>query len=234
MRKIDLEKYISDVKNAEKIEEVGKKSIIIGITSLVKTLPVVGSIIDGIEEDAKNIISAFVEDKRDCLISYINSGEENITTERLKDVSFIMNLCKTVEAVDRLSTYDKIQYFANLFKNSYLKPEKTEASLYDEYFELLRELSYREITILYQIYEYEISLPSHEPFNWNGLYGQIASSEEEIESLKATLMKLNGRGLLYFNTDASVHIIAENSPPPKRGTTKYLKNFIQKIIDIKN
>lgn len=70
------------------------------------------------------------------------------------DVEFIVNYNRTLEAVRRLATNDKVKFFGNLIRNGYLSGEHIACSEFEEYLDILNTLSYREIQCLvdYMLY----------------------------------------------------------------------------------
>lgn len=62
----------------------------------------------------------------------------SVTPKQLDDDVFLTELLNTIEVIDKLATNEKIQFFANLFHNSFSGKDKFD---YDEYEELLRSLS---------------------------------------------------------------------------------------------
>ena len=52
------------------------------------------------------------------------------------------------EAVQRLATTDKVEYFGNLIRNGYLQGKHIDGSIFDEYIHILNTMSYREIQYL--------------------------------------------------------------------------------------
>lgn len=65
----------------------------------------------------------------------------SVTMEQLHDVAFLTEFQNTIEVIDRLATNEKIIFFANLFHNSFSGKDKFDFKDYDEYEELLRNLS---------------------------------------------------------------------------------------------
>lgn len=121
------------------------------ILYVLKLVPVLGELLDS-SMDAS--LTHFQEKKRKELIGYILSND-NITSEQVNDVEFIMNFAKTLEAVNRLATNDKVKFFANLLKNSYFTDDKTENDEFEENIDILSRLSNREIQYMLFLYEYQ-------------------------------------------------------------------------------
>jgi len=116
-----------------------------GVMALIRAVPIIGDMIDTATKKAFNDLQ---EKKQKELIEIILSDFELITPNQVKNVEFIINFSKTVEAVKRLATNDKTKYFANLLKNGYLGETAIDSNDFEEYLNILNELSYREITYL--------------------------------------------------------------------------------------
>ena len=55
----------------------------------------------------------------------------------VNDVEFIINFARAKEAVQRLATTDKVEYFGNLIRNGYLQGKHIDGSIFDEYIHIL-------------------------------------------------------------------------------------------------
>ena len=153
MKKSDkLEKIKQSLNNSEDLVDIKNNPIVkVTILSVIKAVPILGDLIDS---SLDNCLTIFQENKRNELIKLILSNV-NITSDMVNDVEFILNFAKTLEAVNRLSSNDKIRYFANLVKNGYFTANKVENDLFEEHLRLLTTLSFREIEYLYFLYQYQ-------------------------------------------------------------------------------
>ncbi len=139
--------------NAEQMEDVkNNPAVKATILSLIKTIPMLGELID---DTIDVVLTKFQESKRNELLDIILHDSENITTEMVNDVEFIMNFAKTLDAVNRLGSNDKVKYFANVLKNGYLSNERIADGEFEEYLFALSTLSYRQINILIDLYIHE-------------------------------------------------------------------------------
>lgn len=138
--------------NCEEFADIKNNPVVSAFITSVKPLfPFWGELVDGAVNEilTKNII-----EKRKNLLDIILSDTEMITTNMSSDVECIMSFKKTVEAVDRLVTNDKIVYFGNLFKNGYLNEERIQAYKFEEYFNIINSLSYRQLDLLALLHTY--------------------------------------------------------------------------------
>lgn len=122
------------------------------IMAIYRTLVPFGDVVD---TTINEIISSFIRKKHELLLNKILSDHELICTVDVNDVEFIMNFKKTLDAVNRLSNNDKIDYLANLLKNGYMKNNRIHNDEFEEYLRLLTELSYREINYIFFLYDFE-------------------------------------------------------------------------------
>lgn len=147
-----LEIIKQSLNNSEELADIKNNPVVKAtIISVIKSVPILGELVDSSMDIC---LTTFQENKRNELIKMILS-DAYITSDMVNDVEFILNFAKTLEAVNRLASNDKIRYFANLIKNGYFTSDKIENDLFEEYLRLLSTLSYREIEYLYFIYKYQ-------------------------------------------------------------------------------
>ncbi len=126
------------LQNAEAVIDVKNNPVVKStILSVLKSIPLFGELIDS---SIDVYLSSFQESKRQELIDLILS-DVTITSDMVNDIEFIFNFAKTVEAVNRLSSNDKVKYFANLLKNGYFVCSKIQNDTFEEYLHLLSVLS---------------------------------------------------------------------------------------------
>ena len=126
-----LENVKMTIYNAEQLEDIKNNPVVKAtVLSLLKAVPVIGELLDGTIDTA---LTKFQENKRNELLDIILSDSENITTEMVNDVEFIMSFAKTLDAVNRLGSNDKVKYFANVLKNGYLSNERIADGEFEEY-----------------------------------------------------------------------------------------------------
>ena len=95
--------------NCEEFADIKNNPVVAAFITSVKPLFLFwGELVDSVVNEVltKNII-----EKRKKLLDIILSDTEMITTDMSSDVECIISFKKTVEAVDRLVTNDKIVYF---------------------------------------------------------------------------------------------------------------------------
>lgn len=138
---------------AEQLENIKSNPVVkTTILTVLHSIPIIGELVDTSIDTA---LTKFQESKRNELVNIILSDSGNITSEMVNDVEFILNFARTLEAVNRLATNDKVKYFANMIKNGYLKSSKIDNDEFEEYLFALSTLSYRQINILIDLYTYE-------------------------------------------------------------------------------
>lgn len=135
--------------NVENIKDVMDNPVISFFESAILPLLPAG---EPFKSFISGIMEATIADKREKLLDVICSGPLCVTTEMVNDVEIIMNFIKTVEAVDRLATNDKIVYFGNLLRNGYFCADRIQADKYEEYFNAISSLSYRQLSLLALLY----------------------------------------------------------------------------------
>ncbi len=149
----DFENTKLSLINSKQLEEIkNNPATKATILSVIKAIPVLGELIDGTIDASLN---KFQQSKRNELLDIVLSTSETITTEMVNDVEFIINFAKTLEAVNRLGSNDKVKYFANIIKNGYLSGQRITDGEFEEYLYALSTMSYRQINILIDLYIYE-------------------------------------------------------------------------------
>ena len=146
-RNEEFEELVDKLKNIDTIRDIKDNPVVSSIVSVGKQMPFLGNLIDTIID---GVINEFQKNKRHQLLDLILYDQENITSDMVSDVEFIINFMKVLESVNRLATNDKIQFFANLIRNGYLSSEnkKIECNDFDEFHDILCRLSFREIKYL--------------------------------------------------------------------------------------
>jgi YegS/Rv2252/BmrU family lipid kinase len=121
------------------------------IKVIPKAIPVFGDLIDS---STNKLLNDFQQKKGQELLDVILQDDHSITSEMVNDVEFIINFARAKEAVQRLATTDKVEYFGNLIRNGYLQGKHIEGSIFDEYIHILNTMSYREIQYLVEYKKY--------------------------------------------------------------------------------
>lgn len=123
---------------------------------ILLTFPMFGSVVD------VNLMTKYqnvVKERLETLLDELEKGKIELTPELIESEDFIHCWIKTSEVVRRTRQREKIRMFARLFKSSALSSLLSSVDEYEEYIEILDELSYRELTILSILYKYESEFP---------------------------------------------------------------------------
>lgn len=149
----DFEKSKKQLQVSESIQKVKNNYLVKNtIVELIRSIPVFGPLLD---DSIDATLTEFQEAKREELLSIISKDIGNITTDMVNNVEFIMNFAKTLEAVNRLSSNDKVKYFATMLKSGYLVDNPMSTDEFDEYLFNLSMLSYRQINLLIDLFVHE-------------------------------------------------------------------------------
>ncbi len=117
----------------------------------VRALPIIGDLIDS---STNKLLDNYQKEKEEELANFILKNGTLITSSMVNDVEFIINFNRVIEAIRRLATNDKVEFFGNLIRNGYLSGNHIDSNLFDEYLNTLNTMSYREIQYLvdYKLY----------------------------------------------------------------------------------
>lgn len=231
----ELEIVKLDLNNIEQVKNVkSNPAIKATILSVLKTVPIIGELADSTIDI---FLTNFQAKKRKELLEIILS-DINITSEMVNDVEFIMNFAKTLEAVNRLATSDKVKYFANLLKNSYFGSDKIDNNEFEEFFDAINNLSYRQIQVLTILYSIEnnpepyidkaISEKEYLPSRyWSAfkkeLEYKLHINQDDVYSIMKSIEKT---GLFTLYNGFSFGSIEEGTLTP------YFKKFANRILEI--
>ena len=144
----ELGKAKKQLRNIENTKDKFESPVGEILFSLIDEFPILGVI----KTMAESSLNSFQQKKRKELCNIIFS-DNRITEEMVKYVSFIMEFYKLIEVADRLSTNTKIKYLGKLFKNTVLLESENKYDSFNEYLYRFKEMSEREIEILYMLYE---------------------------------------------------------------------------------
>lgn len=151
--KKDFDKIKSKYITTSKIQDIRNDPIVEVVISAMETIPGWGAIVATAKSSVDEIIKTKMKNNVMELFECILNGSD-ITSDCVNDVDFIFNLCKSCDVVRRLTTNDKIRFFGNLLRNGYLAGSKIDNNVYDECFERINGMSYREISWLWKYYEF--------------------------------------------------------------------------------
>ncbi|MEQ2605174.1 hypothetical protein [Dorea longicatena] len=147
-----LEMLKNSLYNTNEMKDIKENPVVDSVLlAPIKAIPVLGDLIDS---STNKLLNDFQEKKEQELIDVILRDNLSITSEMVNDVEFIINFARTKEAVQRLATTDKVEYFGNLIRNGYLQGKHIEGSIFDEYIHILNVMSYREILYLVEYKKY--------------------------------------------------------------------------------
>ena len=128
---------------------VQQRSVLAGVLSVI---PFFGAYVDELTVQA---FENYQNSKRQKFVDVVLSNTDLITSDKIKNESFIINIAKTIELVDRCASDDKVVYYGNLVRNGYFSLDKQiKNDDFDEYEAILTDLSDREIRYLVAFAEY--------------------------------------------------------------------------------
>lgn len=192
------------------------------LMSSIRAVPILG---DMISTATSKAIDDFQEKKQKELVDAILNDDEIITFEKFDNVEFLINFAKTMDAVKRLATNDKIKYFSNLLKNGYFRESLIDNSRFEEYYNILMTLSYREISIIYELNKICSNYDKTEKRRGEIFYNELENKYNISSEIgKNILYKLRGTGLCIEDQD-----IFSNGTGLDVEITEYGKDFITMI-----
>lgn len=168
--------------NSETIGDIISNPVIKSALDLLTEIPGAGNLARNVLEQG---VAEFQKKKKEEFLDYILESGELIVQKDIIDVTFIMELAKTMEVLNRLATNEKIIYIANLFRNSLLQGEERDIDLYEENLKRLDDLSIREITILAKLYQHN---GNNEAF-YEDVKQSYSMDKDEIKNVLASVTR---------------------------------------------
>ena len=148
----ELEQAKLSLHNARELVDIKNNPIVDSVLlAPIKAIPVIGDFIDS---SAQERLNDFQQKKEQELLDVILKDSNIITSGMVNDVEFIVNYNRTLEAVRRLATNDKVKYFGNLIRNGYLSGGHISNTQFEEYLNILNSMSYREIQYLVDYFKF--------------------------------------------------------------------------------
>lgn len=140
----NFEETKATVVNAEKLNDIWNNPVTQILVSGVSSIPVMGDIV---VNTIGNAIEVHQRIKIQELLELILL-DGTITENMINNVDVIMEFARLVDVVNKLRTNQKIEYLANLFKNT-IKENEKEFDEYEEFLQKMNDLSYRELELLF-------------------------------------------------------------------------------------
>lgn len=140
----------AELQSVEEVADIIKNPIVKNMFLAVQKIPKVGELVSA---SAEYLLGNFQNKKEQNLNEIIIRDNHTITSNMANDIEFIVNYSRTLDAVRRLATNDKVQFFGNLIRNGYLSGEHIENDEFEEYLEVLVTLSYRQLECMAEFYQ---------------------------------------------------------------------------------
>ena len=219
MENLDIEK------NGLKLSEIYNSPMVDLVCSIFGTIyPPISIMKEGINV----IVNDFQEKKRKQFCDIILSGQACITSDKVKDVTFIVELSRTIDVINRLAQNDKVIYIAKLFKKEFVEAKEYDVDRYEEYLHRLDYMSLKEIDLLIDLYNYEEknSKPNHE--EWYD-FKVLASKKYKISDDEVVSI-FDGLTRSGFCRQSNMLFPSDKDIENPFYVTTYLKKLIQIIL----
>ncbi len=141
----EFEKQKQENQKIESTIEIIHKPSISSFINLLSNVPFFGDLLISTTDDK---LASFQKSKRESFYKYICDSPELITTDKVNDVTLLMEFARTLDVINKLSSNDKVMYIAKLFKACFLEYDNIDVYEYEEYLIRINDLSYRELELL--------------------------------------------------------------------------------------
>lgn len=133
----------------------------------------------------------------------LGNGDIILSEDLIQSEDFLHCYFSTLKAAIKSRRGEKIKFFAKMLKSSISYKSILTTDEYEEYLSILDELSYRELSILFKLYNFESRYPKKDEENelqrssrfWTNFTSEI---EEELgihpDEIKSILTRLNRTG----------------------------------------
>ena len=234
----DLEQAKIELHNINEVAYIKGNPVVDSVLMpVIKAIPLIGDMVDS---SMNKVIEDFQQKKEKELIEVILKDKHMITTDMVNDIEFIVNYNRTLEAVRRLATNDKVKFFGNLIRNGYLSEKRIESSEFDEYLNILNTMSYREIQCLvaYKLHCENKSMGKLVKYNdWTFFRKDYAKKNQISESeVWSIFMRITRTGFIEeeFETESGDVDADDNTlyPLQVESTGYYICNSFLKFYDM--
>ncbi|BDH80413.1 hypothetical protein [Lactococcus lactis] len=217
----DIEKSLSVIETSQKLVDSLPVKILMALTS-------VGTVID---ESLSSFLSKKQRAKRQEFVDYVLKNNRELSFSDLdKQFEFIIEAKNMIEAVDRLSHNEKVQYYAYLFRNMFFKEDDLQFDEYEEFKYLIGVLSVRQFHVLALLSEHPKSESNKENNQWfDDSCQKLGLTEDEM---KTEFVRLEGLGLCIGSAD-NTRVRGDEWPKTNVKPTIFLEKFIE-YIDYEN
>lgn len=161
--------------------------------------------------------------------------DNSITLEHVKNVEVIMEYARMIDVVNRLATNKKLKYIANLFKKCVPNMCTYEGiAEFEEYLYRLDYISYREIDLLFILYDCE----KHPLISDKKSVSKIDEAWKMFKTIACDKYRVNEKiiismmsGLITtgFCREANVMFPSDDVPENPYYTTEYFERFLNLI-----
>jgi len=188
------------------------------VRGLVQLIPL--SIGSALDTAVITRVQAIRADRAREFFDELARGEQDLTVELLENNDFLHCFFATSEAAFKTHRAEKIRMFARLLRSSTVEGKFSGIDEYEEFLGILNELSYRELSLLILLEDYEARFPKAGPGedeNQRAMKFWKAFCEQMITDLgikdneiNAVLRRLNRSGCYETFTTEMVHSLKRN------------------------
>lgn len=178
-----------------------------------------------------NKFDSFQNEKRNKFCEVVLENKVMITSDKVRDITFIMEFLRTMDVVNRISQNDKVIYIARLFKKSFVVRDISEFDVdqYEEFLHRLDFLSLKEIDLLVDFSNYCKIHNNKDHDEWYTFKTMISKkmsiTEDEVVSI------FSGLCMTGFCRQSNVLFPSDGDIENPFIITDYFKRFVEMIIE---
>lgn len=221
----------SELNAIAEVEDIWQNPVVQAIYEVLHIFPPLATMINS--TIAKKI-SEHQKRKQEELCKII-FADNNITLDSVQDINFIMEYARMLDVVNRLATNEKVKYIANLFKRTFSNEgDHKNIPEFEEYLHRLDYMSYREIDLLFLLYQCERTVSAFDR-------SSLAKYDEAWERFKEEAQKkynldeniiesiMSGLAMTGFCREINSMIPSAGVVEEPYYTTEYFARFLKLI-----
>ena len=219
---------------SEKDDNKALKTISL-VLSVVEVIPEVGSVASGINKAidfCRRKREESLAQKRELMAKEIINGQRFITRKGISDIEIVENFGRMIQLIDHTNINEKIEFAVRVFIKGCLSDRFVSTDIYEEYLQIIRDLSLREIKLISilrdieehpQAYENDDKTKgeTYEPVKYWKAFKKRAADELTIPEgyVYPMLKRIERTGLFAFFNGMSFAPVEEGE------TTEYFRGF---------
>lgn len=221
----------SELSTLTEVEDIWQNPVVQALYGALNIFPPLATMVNSV---VSKKLSEHQERKQEelCRIIFADNG---ITLDSVQNVAFIMEYARMLDVVNRLATNEKVKYIANLFKRTFSNGcDPKNIPEFEEYLHRLDYMSYREIDLLFLLYQCEQDPLIHNKKSlskYDEAWDKFKEEAAKIYDIDENIIVSMISGLTMTGFCREIHFMVTNGGMEEDPftTTKYFARFLELI-----